>query len=60
MHLLLFPYLSPSISTNCLDVINWADHLRVIKVIKFTKSIEVQVKENHSGNIFENKVTSFR
>ena len=37
---------------SCLDVINWSDHLRVIKVIKFTKtkkSIEfpdwVQVKE---------------
>ena len=23
---------------NCLDVINWPNHLRVIKVIKFTKA----------------------
>ena len=23
---------------NCLDVINWANHLRVIKVIKFTEA----------------------
>ena len=23
---------------NCLDVINWPDHPRVIKVIKFTKT----------------------
>ena len=23
---------------NCLDVINWRNHLRVIKIIKFTKA----------------------
>ena len=41
---------------NCPDVINWSDHLRVIKIIKFTKSIEfpdwVQIKEKNTIGMF--------
>ena len=40
---------------NCLDVINWSDHLRVIKVIKFTKAKNprlVKVKEKNTTGMF--------
>ena len=53
-------------NSNYLDrVIKWSDHLRVIKVIKFTKAKSQQnsqtgfkLKKKHYRNVFENKVTS--
>ena len=52
---------------NFLDVINWSDHLRVIKIIKFTKAKSqwnsqtgFKLKKKHYRDVFENKVTSFQ